>query len=367
MENTTRAIILTAMVIMTIVSMCTTYMSLKESVLPDPTVDIPIGTERVWSCAFLALGLSVAIGLMLFALKIAIVDEQKRLNAVGVVGLIIIAFISITFNMDVFYRVADREFFLDYSNNRMRSVYEHFLSEAQALLTQRRDTVRREIASQQGELEAEIEGLRQAPEGYGPRARQEDYRLKLLEKTAEVELATVEEALDVKTQADALLRRSSPQTIEEIHKLQEELRVIVKDLGALANLRVPDPVKLENPLFAVFQRLFDFKTVGFKEILVLLMAIFLDLGDIVGYSLVPNKKKKPVAAHVEAELPPHLRGPEFIPERGDEVSQPVPRKPAARAGAATQHTSEGTGQGPPQPPLPPPQGAPQAIRFRRRK
>ncbi|HOZ46391.1 MAG TPA: hypothetical protein PLO37_14830 [Candidatus Hydrogenedentes bacterium] len=314
MQGATRAIIVTAMIVLTVVSMWTTYVSLKDSILPEPTISVPLWEGHAWKCSVFALALSVAIGLMLFALKVAIIDEQKKLNIVGVVGLAVIAFISISFNMDVLYRTADREFFLRYSTARTRQAYEDFLMQADAALTERRDEIRREVASQQGELEAEVDGLREAPEGYGPKARQEDYRLRLLEKTSEVDLTTLNETIALKGEADTLLRERSPQSIDEIQAMQNDLRVILKDVGARAGIPLPEPVQLESPLFAVFQRLFDFKTVGLKEIFFLLIAIFLDLGDIIGYSLVPNRperKRKRLAREIlEEEL--GLPGPEFV-------------------------------------------------------
>lgn len=361
MEITIRSIILVAMVLLTIVSMWTTYVSLHDSVLPEPAVNVPLGGERVWACSVFALALSVAIGLMLFALKLAIIDEQKRLNVLGVIGLIIIAFISISFNMDVLYRTADRDFFLRYSNSRMRSVYEEYLADAQAALAQKRDTIRREIAAQQGELEAEIEGLREAPAGYGPLAKREDYRLTVMEKTSEVDLKAVEEALVIKEQADELLRTRTPESIDEVQALQDDLRVVIKDVGARAGVPLPEPVRLENPLFAVFQKLFDFKTVGIKEIFFLLLAILLDLGDIVGYSLVPNKPKSKARLAVLDAGADDVAGPEFITSLGRkhiEESAEMPQIEGPGADADEDLAPGGRQRG---------AGPPRAIRFRRRR
>ncbi|MDQ1257949.1 MAG: hypothetical protein QG656_2557, partial [Candidatus Hydrogenedentes bacterium] len=183
MQHTSHAIILVAMILLTIVSMGTTYISLTDSILPEPVINIPFTPNTVWECSIFALALSVAIGLMLFALKLSIVDGHKKLNIFGLLGMFIIAFISIAFNMDVLYRTADKEFFIRYSNSKMRSVYETYLAEAESTLTEKRTEIRRELAKQQGELEAEIEGLRADPEGYGRKAKEEDYRLTLLEKT----------------------------------------------------------------------------------------------------------------------------------------------------------------------------------------
>jgi len=311
-----KAIVFTAMVMLTVVSMWTTYVSLNDSVLPEPKVNIHFTDEFVWSCSVVALGLSVAIGLMLFAIKVAIIDEQKRLSLVGLVGLSIVAFISISFNMDVFYRTADKDFFLNYSAARIKGVYQDYLVETQKNLIERRDEVLKLVAKQEGELDAEIRGLRIAPEGYGPIARSEDYELTLLQKTTGVELSTIQEVMAQKQAADKLLASTKPATINEIEQLQQQLRVVLTDVAAAALVPLPEPVRLESPLFAVAAKLFDFRTVGFKEIIIFLLAFFLDLGDIIGYSLVPAKQKKPRTLALAAgpdfvgpdtSLPEHLR------------------------------------------------------------
>jgi len=214
----------------------------------------------------------------------------------------------------VLYRTADQDFFIRYSTEQMRSVYEDYLTEAQRNLIERQESLRKIIAKQEGELDAEIRGLRDAPEGYGPIAKKEDYELTLLAKTTEVELETVDAALVEKEKADELLRTTIPTSIEEIEKLQNELRVIVKNVGAAANLPLPPVVKTESPLFAVFSKLFDFQNVGIKELFFVVLAFFLDLGDIIGYSLVPNKKRKAYEIAMEKlgdldepdPIPPHL-------------------------------------------------------------
>lgn len=299
MSNFTRVIIFFAMVIFTVVSMWTTYMSLHDSIFPEPSVDIPLGHFGVWDCSILALGMSVAIGLMLFALKLSIVDGHKRLSITGFVGLFIVAFISITFNMDVLYRVADRDFFLRYSTDKVKTQYASYLIDVEAALELQRQDVEKKLATQEGELESEVRGLREAPAGYGDRAREEEYRLTVLEKTTQVELRTVQRGLEAGQEADELLASATPRSIDEVQELQDKLRVAVKDAAAIAGLPLPPHVDLENPLFAVFGRLLDFRNVGFKEIFFLAIAFFLDLGDILGYSMVPNRTKRPKEDAVE--------------------------------------------------------------------
>ena len=291
MEALTRSIIFVAMVMLTIVSMWTTYVSLRDSILPEPQFTFHFMNGFVWDCSIFALFLSVAIGLMLFALKMAIIDGHKRLNVVGIVGMSIVAFISITFNLDVLYRTADREFFLNYSASRMRGAYEDHLAKVQTKLAEKRETVQKEIARQEGELESEIKGFRTAPSGYGPIAKQEAHELTILQKTGAVELETVTAALATIEEANHLLRTSFPKSIPDVEQLQNQLRVLVRDVTAMAGMPMPEPVRLENPLFAVIAKLFDWSTVGLKEFFFLAIAIFLDLGDIIGYSLVPNKPK----------------------------------------------------------------------------
>jgi len=314
MKGSTRAALYCAMILFTIVSMWTTYKSLSDSILPGPAFDIPLGGGHMWQdCATMALFLSVAIGLMLFALKFAIIDGQKRLSVLGVLGLTIIAAISICFNMDVLYRTADKEFFLRQSDQRMRSVYENYLADVQAKLGSRKEELLKTVAKQEGELESEIRGLRQRPAGYGSEARKEDYELTLLSKQAEVELDSINEALVKKDEADALLAGTQITSLDDIHQLQEKLRVTVKDLGAQAGVPLPVVVKQEMPFMLVFEKLFDFRTVGPMEVLILFLAFLLDLGDIIGYSLIPNKAPRAVARPAWATTPAHLSdGPEFI-------------------------------------------------------
>jgi hypothetical protein len=292
-QGTSRFIVFVAMVLLTIVSIWTTYISLTDSILPEPKLPIPLPSGIVWQCSVFALALSVAIGLMLFALKAAIIDEQKSLGIGGILGLIVVGFISITFNMDVLYRTADKEFYTRYANDEMLRVYENHLSEAERVLTTKRDALRKQVATQTAELESEVEGIRQSPAGYGTRAKEEEYKLRIMESGAEVELETLDQALASKEKADALILATHPQTIEEVQQFQNDLRVLVRDVAAQAGLPLPHPVKLESPIFAVFAKLFDFKNVGMKEIFFLLIALFLDVGDIIGYSLVPKGKKQP--------------------------------------------------------------------------
>jgi hypothetical protein len=287
----TKLLIFLSMVILTVVSIWTTYVSLNDSIFPDPKVSIPMGQFGIWECSVLALGLAVAIGMMLFALKMAIMDGQKRLGVFGLLGLSMVAFISIMFNMDVLYRIADREFFLRYSTSQVKDSYVQYLVDVRTNLITKRDALEKSVAAQSGELESEIKGLRQAPAGYGTRAREEEYRLTVLRSTTEVDLRAVEEALEAQKRADTILNEVQPANLDEVTALQDQLQVAVKDAAAAAGMPVPKPIRLENPLFAVFSNLLNWKTVGLKEFLFLFIAIFLDLGDIIGYSLVPNKKQ----------------------------------------------------------------------------
>lgn len=317
-----RIAIFVAVVILTAVSMWTTYVSLKESILPEPVVTIPLGDDKSWDCSIFALGLSVAIGLMLFALKLAIIDGQKRLNLAGVMGLTVVAFISIAFNMDVLYRVHDKEFFIRHSAGKVKGNYDTYLATVQADLTQKKQTIEKQLARQEGELESEIRGLREEPAGYGAKARQEDYRLTVLAKEVAVEIAGIDEALASVAEADALLVESQPGTIEEIQALQDKLRVAVKNAGSLAGVPMPETVALESPLFAVFERLFDIKQVGLKEIFFLVLAFLIDLGDIVGYSLVPahpnsRKRRRRTMPFPDDPQPDNIR--KYLPQPEDEA------------------------------------------------
>lgn len=311
MKSSNRLAVFVAMCLFTVVSIWTTYVSLRDSILPRPTFPLTYAPGRIHELSIFALALSVAIGLMLFALKLSIIDGQKRLNLFGLIGLTVVASISIAFNMDVLYRTADREFFLNYSESRVRSAYEEYLAQVQSSLNQRKAELERGIARQEGELESEIKGLREKPAGYGSEARKEEYELTLLTKMAEVDLQTINAAIEKKKEADAILLNTTVANLEEVMRLQDHLRVPIKDLAAMTNTPMPPAVKLESPFFAVFQKLFNFRTAGPLEYLILLLAFLLDLGDIVGYSLIPNRPEKKTAA-LWAAVPDHLPGPEVV-------------------------------------------------------
>lgn len=329
----TRLIIYLAMTLLGIVSMWTTYVSLHDSILPEPVIRLHLTPDIVWDCSIFALGLSVAIGMMLFALKVAIIDEQKRLNWLGLVGLTVVGFISISFNLDVLYRTADRDFFVRYSSEKMRAVYEDYLKNVQTELLAKEQKLKKEVAKQEGELAAEVKGLRQAPEGYGKMAKQEDYKLTVLQKTAGVDLESIEQAIAKKEEADDLLRKTRPAKLDEVDELQNQLRVVVKDLGAHVDTPMPDVVKIESPLFVVFAKVFDFKNIGIKEIFFVVIAFFLDLGDIIGYSLIPNKPKRkqepiPDFEQPERVIRARLQEAPFVAPRLELAEEPQPVLPA---------------------------------------
>ncbi len=310
----TKFVIVIAMVIFTIASIVTTYISLSISVLPEPSITIPITEDVTWDCSYLALMISVGIGLMLFALKVAIIDEQKRLNLVGILGLLIVAFISISFNMDVFYRAANRDFYINYTSAEMKRLYADYLAEVDSKLSAKKTELLKQVAKQEGELESEIRGIREAPEGYGPKAKSEDYKLTLLQKEAEVELRALEEVQASKQRADALLVES-PSDLAGVEALQGELQAAVKDLGAKAGVPLPEPYRAQNQLFVVFAKLFDFRNSSFMEIcmslLIMALALLLDLGDIIGYSLVPDQPGgKRARKRMEYD---EYAGPEIVP------------------------------------------------------
>lgn len=314
-----RFLFMIAVVVLGIVSIWTTYVSLHDSILPEPVVDIPLWDGMIWKCSIMALGMSVAIGIMLFALKVAVIGEHKRLSIVGVIGMTIVAFISISFNLDVLYRTADRDFFLRYSNDTMRSVYEGYLAEVTTSLTGKRTELLRQLAKQEGELDAEVKGLRKAPAGYGQHAKEEDYKLTLLQKTTQVELDAVEQAIKTKEQADEVLNGTQPANIEDIDRMQQQLRVICKDLAGPSGVMLPNVVRLESPLFAVFSKIFDLKSLGLKEVFLVIIAFLMDLGDIIGYTLVPNRKRKPAP---EEDYEPLLPLSTLRPLPGPETAGP---------------------------------------------
>ncbi|MBM3290455.1 MAG: hypothetical protein FJY92_09910 [Candidatus Hydrogenedentes bacterium] len=193
----------------------------------------------------------------------------------------------------------------------MRTAYEDYLATAQTKLNERRQELEKQVAKQEGELESEIKGLREKPAGYGNEARKEEYHLTLLQKTSEVELQSIVAAQERKQEVDAVLAQASVAKLEDVTKLQDDVRLKIKDFAAAVGTPMPPAVKLESPLFAVFQKLFNFRTAGPLEYLILALAFLLDLADIIGYSLVPTKKEKKSPA-IWAAVPEHLPGPEVI-------------------------------------------------------
>lgn len=360
MQFVTRSIIIVAMTLLGIVSVWTTYKSLTDSILPEPLVGIPLPNGVLWQCSIFALGLSVAIGLMLFALKMAIIDDQKRLNLLGFVGMSVVASISIAFNMDVLYRTAKKDFYINFAYNQMRTQYDDYLADVQNTLMHRREEILKQVAGQEGELEAEIKGLRQAPAGYGQRARQEDYRLTVVSKTAAIELESIDQALEAKNKANELLAAAAPRNIQGIQDLQNQLRVAVKDAGAIAGKPLPPSVESDSPLFAVFANLFDPKAIGLFEVFILALAFLLDLGDIVGYSLVPSKQGKRTRPYLTPL--PDFGSPQVVPPRADLVQASDLPEPKLLDEAAS---------GTPAPPVPVDDSAQAARRrsmsFRRRR
>ncbi len=329
-----RFLFMIAVVVLGVVSMWTTYVSLHDSILPEPVVSIPLWDGTLWKCSVMALGMSVAIGIMLFALKVAVIGEHKRLNILGVLGMTIVAFISISFNLDVLYRTADRDFFLRYSNDTMRSAYETYLAEVTKSLTEKRTELLRQLAKQEGELDAEVKGLRKAPAGYGTNAKEEDYKLTLLQKTTQVELDAVEQAIKTKEQADVILNSTQPASVDDIDKMQQQLRVVCKDLAGPSGVMLPSVVRLESPLFAVFSKIFDLKSIGLKEVFLVIIAFLMDLGDIIGYTLVPNRKRKPER---EPEYEPLLPVSALRPLPSPEMASPpaLVEIPSARDSASS--------------------------------
>jgi hypothetical protein len=306
MNAITRLCIYFSMSILTVVSIATTYISLKDSILPEPVLPIRLSSSFVWECALLAFGLSLAIDLLLYALKVSVIEGQKRLNLLGFLGMTILASVSIVFNIDVLYRTADRQFYMEYSTDKVKDQYATYFATVQTALIEKRTAILRDVARQEGELESEIKGLRKAPEGYGTLAKQEDYQLTVMKKEAEVNLKPVEDAIATRAEADTILATSNPTTIDEVYQLQSQLRVIAQSIGAVSGVSLPHPVKLDNPLFMVFEKLADWRSIGMKEIILILIAFLIDLGDIVGYVLIPNKKPESKRAN-EDELPSNFR------------------------------------------------------------
>jgi len=109
--------------------------------------------------------------------------------------------------------------------------------------------------------------------------------------------------------------------------------VALKDAGAVAGIRLPDVLKLENPLFAVVTKIFDLKSVGIKEIFLVIVAFLLDLGDIIGYSLVPNRRRNEREEPIEAR--PEFPGPERIP-----VPRDLPAASLLSAGGAIEPSAK---------------------------
>ena len=130
---------------------------------------------------------------------------------------------------------------------------------------------------------------------------------------------------------------------------------------------LPPPVKLDSPIFAVFSKLFDVEHLGMMEVFLLLIAFFLDLGDIIGYSLIPaaHRKRAPGVSLYPSEPAATARA-EYVPdwERVERRTERALARPEeddffgeSRLGnlpVSSRHASEGS---------PPP---PRSFRIRRR-
>ena len=136
----------------------------------------------------------------------------------------------------------------------------------------------------------------------------------LLQKEAEVELRALDEVQSSRQHANELLVKS-PQDLAGVEALQGELQAALKDLGAKAGIPLPEPYRAQNQLFVVFAKLFDFRNSSFMEIcmslLIMALALLLDLGDIIGFSMVPDEPGgKRTRKHVDYD---EYLGPEIVP------------------------------------------------------
>ncbi len=344
MRFLTRAIVVVAMIGLTVVSIWTSYASLHDSVLPAPDIPIRLPNGVLWECSLFALILSVALGLLLLALKLAMIEGAKRVTLAGFLGLAIVASLSIAFNVDVLYRWANPDFYLNYSHDRLREAYDPFLAEVSAALESRREARLPEAMRPGAALDAPTEGLQPG--------------------ASEANAAASEGAFAPLREFEELLRGPLSPSAEELDALQARLRVAADDLSTQLNLPRPEAPEIRKPLFAVFDTLIDGRGIGAMEVLILLLAVVLDLGDVVGFSLIPTRPRTRRAADpdfLEPDFPPLTPAPVVrrpIEHREEPLPEedPFPEDPFEERLPAVAPEPSG-----------PPRHGPRPVRFHRRR
>jgi hypothetical protein len=127
----------TATLALTALSIWANYVSLSSSVLPKPTFTLSLVTGAPWHCSLPALGLAMAIGLLLLAIKVSAAGQDRSIGITGYCAFAVVASFSILFNMDAIYRVAQNTYDLQLANQQPTAVFGPYmvaLSIAVALL-----------------------------------------------------------------------------------------------------------------------------------------------------------------------------------------------------------------------------------------
>lgn len=258
------------MVLLTSVSIWANYASLSTSVLPEPRVPVPLPTGGTWECTVVALVLAVALGLMLFALKLTILDEDRRLNGAGALGVIVILLLSVAFNADVLYRVADKDFYPRHAMAQTAAAYSAHLE-----------------------------------------------RIAADNPTAETAAAV--------DKARRLFLAAAPEDMEEVAAIEQTVRTALTQAGIDPP---PEPTHLDSPLFAVLAHITNVQSLGVQDWFLLLLALFLDLGDLIAYRLLPARRmadplpRKPLQAR---PAPEHVDEP--MPWEGADRHAPTEKQP----------------------------------------
>jgi len=265
-----RTTVYAAMVLLTSVSIWANYASLRVSVLPEPEVAIPLPTGGTWACAVVALGIAVALGLMLFALKLTILDENRRLNGAGAFGFAVILLLSVAFNADVLYRVADKDFYPRQAMTQTAAVYMAHL-----------DRIAADAASP--------------------------------------------DAVAAVDKARRLLQSAAPQDMDDVTATEQAVRTALAEAGIEPP---PAPTRVDSPLFAMLAHLAKVQGLGVQDWFLLLIALFLDLGDLIAYRLLPARRlaeplpRRPQRPQPEPE---HVEDP--MPWEGAEHPAPAEKRP----------------------------------------
>ena len=113
---------------LTALSIWANYVSLSASVLPLPTIALSLFTGATWQCSLPALGLAIAIGLLLLAIKVNAAGCGKSVGFAGYCAFAVVACFSILFNVDAIYRMTQEGYDLQLANQQTTAVFGPYMA-----------------------------------------------------------------------------------------------------------------------------------------------------------------------------------------------------------------------------------------------